>query len=87
MSMNAKGQGHLATLTRSQLDCRSFDTSKDILSKTARHISIKFHTQLTDNGGTKVCSNGPDHMTKYGKSLEKSSFPKPLVVLKHGKLH
>ena len=30
MSMNAKGQGHLATLARGHLDCRSFDTSKDI---------------------------------------------------------
>ena len=42
MSMNAKGQGHLATLARGHLDCRFFDTSKDILSKTAGLISIKF---------------------------------------------
>ena len=34
-------------------------------------------------GGTKVCINGPGHMTKmaampiYGKNLEKSSSPEP----------
>ena len=35
------------------------------------------------DGGTKVCSNGPGHMTKmaampiYGKNLKKSSSPEP----------
>ena len=39
--------------------------------------------ELLWGGGTKVCSNGPGHMTKmaamaiYGKNLKKSSSPKP----------
>ena len=52
MSMNVKGQGHLATFARDHLDCRSFDTSKDIFSKTAGPISIKVHMQLPDSRGT-----------------------------------
>ena len=42
MSKNAKGEGQLATLARGHLDCRSFDTSKDIFFKMAGPISIKF---------------------------------------------
>ena len=39
--MNAKGEGHLATLARSHLNYRYFDTSKDILfSKMAGLISL-----------------------------------------------
>ena len=30
MSLNAKSQGHLATLARDYLECRSFDNSIDI---------------------------------------------------------
>ena len=39
--------------------------------------------ELLWDGGTKVCSNGPGHMTKmatmpiYGKNLKKSSSPEP----------
>ena len=39
--------------------------------------------ELLWEGGTKVCSNGPGHMTKmaampiYGKNLKKSSSPEP----------
>ena len=44
---------------------------------------MKFHVELLWDGGTKVCSNGPGHMTKmaamsiYGKNLKKSSSPEP----------
>ena len=51
-------------------------------SETTGPIEAKFHMEPPWDGGTKVCSNGPGHMTKmaampiYGKNLEKSS-PKP----------
>ena len=44
-------------------------------------IAAKFHMEPPWDGGTKVCSNSPGHMTKmaampiYGKSLKKSSSP------------
>ena len=44
-------------------------------SETNWPIKVKFHTDLLWDGGTKVCSNGPGHMTKvaavpiYGKNL------------------
>ena len=52
-------------------------------SETTGPIEAKFHMQPPWNGGTKVYSNGPGHMTKmaampiYGKNLKKSSFPEP----------
>ena len=52
-------------------------------SKTTRQIKVKFHMELLWDGGTKVCSNGPGHMTKmaampiYGKNLKKKSSPEP----------
>ena len=42
-------------------------------SETTRPIEVKFHTEPPCDGGTKVCSNGPGHITKmaampiYGK--------------------
>ena len=51
-------------------------------SETTGPIEAKFHMEPPWDGGTKVCSNGPGHMTKmaaipiYGKNLKKSS-PKP----------
>ena len=42
-------------------------------------IEAKFHTESPWEGGKKVCSHGPGHMTKmasmpiYGKNLKKSS--------------
>ena len=39
------------------------------------------HREPPWDGGTKVCSNGPGHMTKmtampiYGKHIKKSSYP------------
>ena len=45
--------------------------------------SFKFNMEPPWDGGTKVCSTGPGHMTKmaampkYGKNIKKSSFPEP----------
>ena len=52
-------------------------------SETAWPIKAKFYVEPPWEGGTKVCINGPGHMTKmavmpiYGKSLKKSSSPEP----------
>ena len=34
------------------------------ISETTGPIKVKFHMELLWDGGTKVCSNGPGHMTK-----------------------
>ena len=47
--------------------------------ETAGSIEAKFHVDHPWDGGTKICSNGPGHMTKmtamhiYGKNIKKSS--------------
>ena len=52
-------------------------------SETAWPIKAKFYVGPPWEGGTKVCINGPGHMTKmaampiYGKNLKKSSSPEP----------
>ena len=52
-------------------------------SETTGPIKVKFYMKFLWNGGTKVCSNGPGHMTKiaamplYGKNLKKSSPLEP----------
>ena len=52
-------------------------------SETTGPIEAKFHMESLWDGGTKVYSNGPGHMTKvaampiYGKNLKKSSSPEP----------
>ena len=38
--------------------------SLNISSETAWPIKVKFHMEPPWDGGTKVCSNGPGHMTK-----------------------
>ena len=49
-------------------------------SETTGPIKVKFHMELLWDGGTKVCSNGPGHMTKmaamaiYGKNLKKKNL-------------
>ena len=62
--------------------CQHFETSFP-------QIDVKFHMEPPWDRGTKVCSNGPGHMTKmdampiYGiiaemvKTLKKSSSPEP----------
>ena len=52
-------------------------------SETAWPIKAKFYVEPPWEGGTKVCINGPGHMTKmaampiYGKNLKKPSSPEP----------
>ena len=61
----------------------SFTFSNIFSSETAWPIKAKFYVELLWEGGTKVCINGPGHMTKmaampiYGKNLKKSS-PEPV---------
>ena len=55
-------------------------------SETALPIKAKFYVEPPWEGGTKVCINGPGHMTKmatmpiYGKTFKKSSSPEPEVL-------
>ena len=56
--------------------CRCRPPFSDVFSsETAWPIKAKFYVELFREGGTKVCINGPDHMTKmaampiYGKNL------------------
>ena len=78
--MNIKGQGHSLTLVQGHSDA----TFSNLFSlETAMLIEAKFHVVPPWDGGTKVCSNGPDHMTKmaampiYGKNIKKSSSLEP----------
>ena len=54
--------------------------SKIFSSETTGPIELKFHMETPKDGGTKVCSNGPGHMTKmvtmpiYGKNHLKIFF-------------
>ena len=70
--MNIKGQGHLLTLVQGHSDSIF---SNFFSLETTRPIEAKFYVELLWDAGTKVCSNGPGHMTKmaampiYGKSL------------------
>ena len=58
----------------------------------AKPIEAKFHVEPPWDWGTKVCSNGPGHMTNmaaipiYDKNLKKSSSlePKKRMTLKVG---
>ena len=60
---------------------RPFTFSNIFSSETAWPIKAKFYVEPPWEGGTKVCINGPGHMTKmaampiYGKNLKKSSCP------------
>ena len=60
-----------------------FTFSNIFSSETALPIKAKFYVEPPWEGGTKVCINGPGHMTKmaampiYGKNLKKSSSPEP----------
>ena len=55
-------------------------TFSNIFSETTGPIQAKFHMEPPWDGGTKVCSNGPGHMTKmaamtiYAKNLQKIFF-------------
>ena len=62
---------------------RRSHTLNIFFSETPGPIKVRFHMELLWDGGRKVCSNGPGHMTKmaampiYGKNLKKSSAPEP----------
>ena len=64
-------------------------------SESTGQIEAKFHKESPWDGGTKVCSNGPGHMTKmavmptYGKKLKKIFFSgsKRPMTLKHSMQH
>ena len=55
-------------------------TFSNIFSETAGPMEAKFHVEPPWDGGTKVCSRGPGHMTKmaaipiYGKTPSKIFF-------------
>ena len=56
-------------------------TFSNISSETTGPTEAKFDVEPPWDGGMKVCSNGPGHMTDmaamtiYGKNLKKSSSP------------
>ena len=58
-------------------------TFSNIFSETTGPIEAKFHVEPPWDGGTKVCSNGPGHLTEMAampicaKNLRKSSSPEP----------
>ena len=56
--MNIKG--HSLTLVQGHLDSTF---SNFFYLETVRPIEAKFHVDPPWNGGTKVCSNGPSHMS------------------------
>ena len=77
--MNIKCQGNLLTLVQSHSDSTFFNFFS---LETARPIDDKFHVDHPWDGGMKICSNGPGHMTKmaampiYGKNI-KNSYLEP----------
>ena len=85
------GQGCL----RRPLSVRRPHSLNIFSSETTVPIEAKFHMESPWDGGTKVCSNGPGHMTKmaampiYGKNLKKIFFSgtKRPMTLKLGMQH
>ena len=67
--MNIKDQGYSLTLVQGLL--RNFFSLE-----TARPVEAKFHVAPPWDGETKICSNGPGHVTKmaimpiYGKNIK-----------------
>ena len=58
--MNIRDQGHPLTLVQ----CHSDSTFSNFFSlETTRPVEVKFHVVPPWHGRTKVCSNGPGHMT------------------------
>ena len=55
--MNIKGQGHSVTLVQGHSDSTVANLER------AKPIEAKFLMESPWHGGTKVCSNGPGHMT------------------------
>ena len=78
--MNIKGQGHLLTLVQGHSDSTF---SNFFFLETAKPIEAKVQMEPPWDRETKVCSNGPDHMTNmaampiFDKNLKKSSSGEP----------
>ena len=58
--MDNKDQGHSLTLALGNL---RFNIRNFFSLETARPIEVTFHVEPPWDGGTKVYSNGPGHMT------------------------
>ena len=60
-----------------------FNISNFFSWETARPIDAKFHMEIQWDGGMKLYSNSPSHMTKmaamliFGKNMKNSSSPEP----------
>ena len=54
-------------------------TFSNVFSETTGPIKAKFYMEPPWDGGTKVHSNGPDHIPTYGKNIKKSSSLKQKV--------
>ena len=75
--------------------CVCVSTFLNISSETTGPIEAIVHMEPPWDGGTKVCSNGPGHMTKmaampiYGKNVRKIFFSgtKRQMTLKLGMQH
>ena len=77
--MNIKGQGHSLTLVQG----RSDSTLKFFFClETAKPNEAKFHVYPQWDGETKVCSNGPGHMTNMAAMSIYSE--KPLKIFFSG---
>ena len=72
--MNIKGQSQSLTLVQGHSDSTFINFF--FLLKTARPVKAKFHVKPPLDRETKVCSNGPGHMTSmavmpiYDKNLK-----------------
>ena len=89
--VDIKGQGHSLTLVQGHSDSTFLNF---FFLDTTRPIEVKYHVEPPWDGGTKVCSNGPGHMTNmtatpiYGKNLKNSFLePKRPMTLKVGMHH
>ena len=78
--MNIKGQGYSLTLEQDHSDST---VSNFFFLETARLVEAKLHVEFPWDGGMKICSNGPGHMTSmaamhmYDKNLKRFFSPEP----------
>ena len=78
--MNIKGQGHSLTFLQVYSDSTF---SNFVFSKNTRPVEAKFQMEPPWDRGTKVCSNGPGHLTSmaampiFDKNFKKSSSLEP----------
>ena len=79
MHKSTRGQGHCLTCVKGNSDLYSNFSCKPL-----GPVEAKFHVELLWVKRTKVCSNGPSHVTKMAancpyvvQAFKKSSSPKP----------